>query len=154
MQTSQRIVSVCAGLNREPNLGRDEWGEETHVENQDFKPAPTSLHSPQTLPSDQRNWLEFFSAFMQFINHPVKYSLVSRLASGPVLGFALKLHTNFTMKSKWKEMVVFPLVYLAFTKSLIYLFNTQLLTSLPEAISSMSDPSLFATQSQHHLHEL
>lgn len=90
---------------------------------------------------------------MSFICHAIKYSLVLRFDSGLALGFALKLHKPCCEKQMERDCW-FLTMHLALNESLIYLFNIQLLTSLPEAMSSRSDPSLFATQSQHHFNEL
>lgn len=89
-------------------------------------------------------WI-FSQCSCPFICHTIKYSLVLDL---PVdwLWFCPEVTQTLWWKTNGKRLLCFWLCTLAFNKSRIYLFNTQLLTSLPEAVSSRSDPNLFASQ--------
>lgn len=136
------------------NLGvRGERSTRSSWRTKTFTACAATLHPPPTLPSGQRRCLELFPALTSFICHAIKYSPVPRFASGLTLGFALKLHKPCCEKQMERDRWV-PLVYLALNKSPISLCNTQPLTSPPKAISSGSDPSLFATKSQHPFNEL
>lgn len=154
MQTSQRIVPVWAGVSGGLNLGRGEWGRRPPCGESSFQACPYN----SSFISDTSQWLE--KSVGTFLNIHVLYLPSYKIFTSLQIcqwtcsGFCPEVIEAAWWKSNGKRWLCFCLCDLAFANPLIYLFKMQLMTSLPEAISSRSDPSLFASQSQHRLHEL